>query len=211
MGRGHVYLVDDNSDIRFHVGDLLQLLGYSVETFDGVEDFFRRALPVTPAVVLMDMRMPGPTGVEAHVRLQQLGRSTPVIYLSGESSSQEIIDAMKLGAVDFLLKPVDRKSMQAAIERGLELDRRLSQQRERLRQVMQGFDTLSWREKEVFPFLLRGMGNKQIGEVIGVQAGTIKKYRAAVFEKMGVQATDELIVLCQGLESHFHQADDRSS
>lgn len=201
MSRGHVYLVDDNPDIRFHVGDLLQLLGYAVETFDGAEDFFRRALPVTPAVVLMDMRMPGPTGVEAHVRLQQLGRSTPVIYMSGESSSQEIIDAMKLGAVDFLLKPVDRKALQAAIEKGLELDRQASQRRQRLRLVTQGLDTLSQREKEVLPFLLRGMSNKQIGEAMGVQAGTIKKYRASVFEKMGVEATDQLIALCQGLES----------
>lgn len=204
MSRGHVYLVDDNPDIRFHVGDLLQLLCYAVETFDGAEDFFRRSQPVTPAVLLMDMRMPGPTGVEAHVRLQQLGRTTPVIYMSGESSSQEIIDAMKLGAVDFLLKPVDRKSLQAAIEKGLELDRQASEQRQRLRLVTQGYESLSQREKEVFPFLLRGMSNKQIGEAIGVQAGTIKKYRAAVFEKMGVETTDELITLCQGLESCLH-------
>jgi two-component system, LuxR family, response regulator FixJ len=204
MNRGHVYLVDDNPDIRFHVGDLLQLLGYVVESFDGVEDFFCRVLPVTPAVVLMDMRMPGPTGVEAHIRLQQLGRSTPVIYMSGESSSQEIIDAMKLGAVDFLLKPVDRKALQAAIEKGLELDRQASQRRQRLRLVTQGLDTLSQREKEVLPFLLRGMSNKQIGEAIGVQAGTIKKYRAAVFEKMGVETTDELITLCRDLEPYPH-------
>ena len=204
MSRGHVYLVDDNPDIRFHVGDLLQLLGYAVETFDGAEDFFRRALPVTPAVVLMDMRMPGPTGVEAHVRLQQLGRSTPVIYMSGESSSQEIIDAMKLGAVDFLLKPVDRKSLQAAIEKGLELDRQADQRRQRWRRGKRGYDSLSLRETEVFPFLLRGMSNKQIGEAMGVQAGTIKKYRASVFEKMGVETTDELITLCRDLEPHLH-------
>ena len=175
-----------------------------MDTFDGVADFLRRSVDISPAVVLMDMRMPDLTGVEAHTRLRQMGRHTPVIYISGESSNQEVIDAMKLGVVDFLLKPVSRHLLEAAIEKGLTEDRLFSEQRRRLCQVKQGYETLSAREKEVLPFLLRGMSNKQVGEMMLVQAGTIKKYRASIFEKMNVTTTDQLIMLFAGLESNFY-------
>ena len=99
---GHVYLVDDDHDIRFHLSDLLRQLGYSVSDFAQATDFLSQAQRVSPAVLVLDMRMPHMNGLDVQQSLIASGWGLPIIYMSGESQSQEIIDAMKAGAIDFL-------------------------------------------------------------------------------------------------------------
>ena len=197
---GHVYLVDDDPDVRFYLGDLLRQLGYSVAVYDCAESFFQQALDMSPAVVLMDMRMPGLTGVEAQRRLVELGRRTPVVFISGESQPQEIIDGMKGGAVDFLIKPFNREQLVAAVDKALALDAQESARFVRLTRIKRLFTSLTEREKEVFFLILQGHTNLAIGDLAGVQAGTVKKHRAAVFEKFGVDTTADLIRACEGLD-----------
>ena len=197
---GHVYLVDDDPDVRFYVGDLLRLLGYSVNEYSHAEAFFQQALEFSPAVVLMDMRMPGLTGVQAQRRLAEIGRHTPVVFISGESQPQEIIDAMKGGAVDFLIKPFNREQLVAALDKALAIDAAQRDQFVRLQRVRRLFDALTEREKDVFFLILQAHSNIAIGEQTGVQAGTVKKHRAAIFEKFGVDNVAELIELCKGLD-----------
>jgi FixJ family two-component response regulator len=197
---GHIQLVDDSPDVRFHLADLLRKVGYSVEAFEGAEDFFSKALDLSPAVVLMDMRMPGLTGLEVQARLKAQGRRTPVIFISGQSQPQEVIDAMKRGAVDFLLKPFTREQLVEAVDRGLALDRQNNVRFLRMDQMRRRFGSLSPREREVFFLILQGHPNRAIATVTGVQAGTIKKHRAAVLEKMMVTSAADLIQMCEGVD-----------
>ena len=103
--RGHVYLVDDDHDIRFHLGDVLRQLGYNVTVHASAAVFLQQTQRMSPAVLMLDMRMPQMTGLELQKALQAQDWHLPIIYMSGDSQNQEIIDAMKLGAIDFLWKP----------------------------------------------------------------------------------------------------------
>lgn len=197
--QGHVYLVDDDPDIRAHLGDLLQRLGYTVTAHPSAEHFFQQALVFSPAVLLLDMRMPGQTGLHAHQRMAEKGWHTPVVFISGESRPQEIIDALKGGAVDFLIKPFDRTQLVAALDQALERDRAIHALRARTAMVQKQYESLTDREREVFRWILRAHTNLAIGELTGIQAGTVKKHRAAVFEKFGVETTAALIELCEGV------------
>ncbi len=197
---GHVYLVDDDPDVRFYLGDLLRQLGYSLASYEDADSFLKQALDFSPAVVLMDMRMPGLTGLQVQQRLKELGRLTPVVFISGESYPQEIIDAMKGGAVDFLIKPFNRDQLVAALDKALALDVQKRDQFVRSSHIQRLFQNLTEREKEVFFFILQGQTNLAIGELTGVQAGTVKKHRAAVLEKFGVDSAAGLMAQCEGLD-----------
>ena len=129
--KGHVYLVDDDHDIRFHLSDLLRQFGYGVSDFALATDFLSQAQRVSPAVLVLDMRMPHMNGLDVQQSLIASGWGLPIIYMSGESQSQEIIDAMKAGAIDFLWKPVAHTDLRQAIDRGLDLDRQRETQADR--------------------------------------------------------------------------------
>lgn len=196
---GHVYLVDDDPDVRFYLSDLLRHLGYTVAVYESAESFFQQALDLSPAVVLMDVRMPGLTGVQAQQHLTTLGHSTPVVFISGQSQPQEIIDALKGGAVDFLIKPFNREQLVAALERALKQDRQHRDRFVRQIRVQRLLDTLTEREKEVFSLMLQGHTNLAIGDITGVQAGTIKKHRASVLDKFGVKNVAQIMQMCREL------------
>jgi FixJ family two-component response regulator len=197
---GHVYLVDDDPDVRFYLSDLLRHLGYSVAVYESADRFFAEAVELSPAVVLMDMRLPGLTGVQAQQRLQEIGRHTPVVFISGESQPQEIIDAMKGGAMEFLIKPFSRDQLVDAVHRALQLD---AQQRDvfvRRTRLKRLYETLTAREKELLVLILRGHTNLSAGDLTGVQAGTVKKHRAAIYEKFQVETAAELMEAWRGVD-----------
>ena len=197
---GLVYLVDDNPDIRHHLADLLRKMGYAVELYADALEFLRQSAETSPAVLVLDVRMPGMTGVELQARLNDLGRHTPIIFISGESQSQEIIQAMKAGAIEFLWKPFQIQALTEAIERGLSLDGQQRAMRLRHEDVRRKVAALSAREREVFLLMLQGQGNKGIGEILDIQPDTIKKHRANILQKMQVSDLAELMTLCQGLD-----------
>ena len=198
---GHVFLVDDDHDIRLHVGNLLRQLNYSVSDFPSAQDFLRSAIKVTPSVLLLDMRMPLMSGLELHKLLTTQQWQIPVIYMSGESHSQEIIDAMKGGAIDFLWKPFTQTQLKEAINKGLDLNQQQHAIHQRLLAVSALYKSLSRKEQEIFSLMLQGHGNKTIAAEIGVMPDTVKKHRAQVFEKMQVSSLAELLVLCKGFEA----------
>ena len=197
MDKGHVFLVDDDHDIRFHLSDLLRQLGYGVSDFASAGEFLSQAQRVSPAVLVLDMRMPQMNGLDVQQSLIQVGWGVPIIYMSGESQNQEIIDAMKAGAIDFLWKPVAHTQLCQAIERGLNLDKQRQAQAQRLRQVQALYDTLSKREKSIFSLMLQGHGNKHIASVQGLMADTVKKHRAQIFHKMQVDSLAALLAVCK--------------
>lgn len=198
--RGHVYVVDDNPDIRFYLGNLLRQMNYSVEEYPSATAFLRQSLDISPAVLVLDVRMPGMSGIELQQQLQAMGRLTPIIFISGESHSVEIIQAMKGSPIEFLWKPFPIQALIDAIDRGLTVDQHKRDEFVRQDAVRRKYAELSTREREVFVLMLEGHGNKGISEKLDVLPDTIKKHRANVLQKMQVQQLAELMVMCRGID-----------
>jgi FixJ family two-component response regulator len=193
MFLGHVFLIEDDPGMRATLTDLLQFAGYQVRSWDNANEFLSE-LPVSaPAVILTDMRMPGLSGVEMHAELLQRGRSFPVIYLSGESTVPQTIKAMKLGAFDFLTKPFSREELLSVVASALERDRMALQALVHKARNDQALASLSPRERQVHDLLLKGFGNAQILQELGVSLPTAKQYKAEVMRKLGVRSLAELI------------------
>ena len=197
---GHIFLVDDNHDMRFYLCDMLSQMGYTVDPFDNAQTFLGRSSDITPAVVLLDMRMPGLSGLQLQLKLEAMGRKTPIVFISGESDKDEIIEAFRLGAVDFLLKPFNREKLCLVIDKALALDLERSQVLLNEDALRRSLASLSRREKEIFMLVVQGMTNKGISEVTGIQAGTAKKHRATIYQKLAVIKTAELIQQCKGID-----------
>ena len=198
--KGHVFIVDDDAEIRLHLGNLLRHLGYSVSDFGSAKEFLASYSNPGASVLVLDMRMPIMSGLDLQKSLRAKGSDIPIIYISGESRSQEIIDAMKGGAIDFLWKPFSHTQLVEAIEKGLNIDAKHHKSRKHYKHVEAMYETLSRREKSIFALMLLGHGNKDIAAKLSVMPDTVKKYRAQVFEKMQVDNLPALLDLCKGFE-----------
>lgn len=197
--RGRIYLIDDDPDIRLHLGDVLRVEGFEVEVFDSAMQLLEDFRPLPGAVLVMDMRMQGMSGLDAFRRLRAGGIDTPVIFLSGASHPQEIIDALRGGAEDFLLKPIGAAQLVASVRSALAADRIRSLKRKRSEFTQGLLAGLSARECDIFIPVVSGHPNRVIAEMTGLQAGTIKKYRASILAKLGLSETSELIDMMRGI------------
>lgn len=201
MGQ-HIYLVDDDDAVRVSLSRMLQYLGYTVESYPSPEAFLEHSLPIAPAVLLLDMRMPQMNGLALQQRLLQLGRNTPIVFISGESQTQEIIDALKGGAIDFLLKPFNMEDLVQAIHRAMARSReQLSAFRDAI-DVQRGYESLTPRERQVCQLVVKGLMNKEIAEQFQCSLKTVKVHRARVMEKMGVTSLLELADKIRALPEH---------
>ncbi|PIT80008.1 response regulator transcription factor [Limnohabitans sp. 15K] len=197
---GHVYVVDDNLDIRIYLTDLLRQMDYSVESFDSAQSFLTQSFDVSPAVLVLDVRMPLMSGTELQQTMKDLGRQTPIIFISGESHSEEIIQAMKGQPIEFLLKPFQIQSLIDAIDKGLALDGQNRKNFIQKNEIRRKWQTLSARERDVFVLMLDGHANKGISERLDILPDTAKKHRANVLQKMQTPQLADLLALCKGLD-----------
>ena len=193
---GHIFLVDDDSDIRIHLGNMLRQLGYAASEYSNAAEFLNSANPVSPAVLVLDMRMPLMSGLELQNSLLSRGWNLPIIFMSGESQNQEIIDAMKNRALDFLWKPFSYKQLIDVIDKGIQIDIVRTSKKNRIDKVSNLYQELSEREKTMFKLILSGHGNKSIALSTGLMSDTVKKHRAQIFAKMQVESLAELIEFC---------------
>lgn len=190
--KGHVYLVDDDPSVRTSLARMLDYMGFAVEAYAGPAEFLKNSLPVAPAVLVLDMRMPGYTGLQLQQDMARLGRHTPIVFMSGESQPQEIIDALTAGACHFLLKPFNMDDLLREIYKAMAHDReRLERYRDdvdaRLRYAL-----LTPRERDVCQMVIKGLMNKEIAEHFDCSLKTIKVHRARVMDKMGAGSLLEL-------------------
>jgi two-component system response regulator FixJ len=195
----HVYVIDDNALIRETLGSTLTRLGYTTEIYRDPIDFLQQSMPVSPAVILLDMQMPFMSGVTLQQRLLEIGRKTPIIFVSGESQSNEIVRAMKQGALDFLFKPFNLDELLAAIELGLEKDSRQSTLASENLSLRARFECLTPREKEVCSQLVQGLLSKTIAVNLGISNATIKVHKARIMEKMQVKSLQQLALCMEQL------------
>lgn len=198
--KGHIYLIDDDPSIRRSLAYSLSSVRYSIQTFDSPSAFLRDALPITPAVILLDIRMPDMNGLALQNEMIARGRQTPIIFISGESQPSEIIEAMKKGAIDFLIKPFRLEALMNAIDLALQQDKQLQNQKIISLNVRERFMRLTDKEREVCRWMIKGYGNKEIANMNGSAPATVKLHRSRVLEKMGCNNLPELIALAQDSE-----------
>ncbi len=197
---GHVLVIDDDTSVRRSLSTMLQRAGYKVTLYDCADSFLKEPVIPSPAVIVLDMRMPGTTGVVLQSQLKVLAERVPVIFVSGDSRPEEIIQAMKQGAIDFLLKPFTAQAMMDVIQRAMHQS--LQAEKETLVQlkVTERLKRLTPREMEVCHWMVRGYSNQQIANRDGGAPATIKLHRARVMDKMAAQTLPELIDMLNGVD-----------
>jgi FixJ family two-component response regulator len=196
---GHVIVIDDDASVRRSLSSMLERVGYQVTLHESADAFLNNPVVPTPAVILLDMRMPGTTGVGLQSQLKTLAQHVPVIFVSGDSRPEEIIAAMKQGAVDFLLKPFTAQTMMDAIEHAMHMSHEAVVVADKHVQVSERLERLTPREMEVCHWMVRGYSNQQIATLDGGASATIKLHRARVMEKMDARTLPELIDMLTGL------------
>ncbi|MFY8179021.1 MAG: response regulator transcription factor [Limnohabitans sp.] len=198
---GHVVVIDDDASVRRSLATLLERSGYQVVLYASADAFLENPVIPSPAVILVDMRMPGTTGVALQSQLQTLAKNVPVVFASGDSRPEEIIAAMKQGAVDFLLKPFTAQAMLDAVARAMGLSEKAVIEAGKLEQVSDRLKRLTPRELEICHWMVRGYSNQQISQMDGAAPATIKLHRARVMEKMAAPTLPDLIDMVAGLIS----------
>lgn len=195
METGHVDVVEDDDSLRNTIHDLLKFAGYQVRVWRDAESFLDNLPQSAPAVVVTDMRMPGMSGLELHNVLLERGRVMPVIYISGESSVQQSISAMKLGALEFLIKPFSREDLLRTVAAGLEKDRNQMRSMIERARFDESMAHLAPREREVMDLLVRGFVNAEIVDALNISLPTAKQYKSQLMRKLGVRSLSELMKL----------------
>ena len=193
--KGHVYLIDDDISIRSSLIRTLVDAGYTVQPFAGAKDFMENLMPVSPAVILLDMQMPDVIGLDLQEQLTQLGLKTPIIFISGQSHQKQIVQGLKKGAIDFLFKPFNLAELFSAIDIGITKDQAQIQKLAQEGNVRKNFSLLTPREKEVCHLLVKGFKNKEIAKQFNLVDATIKVHKARIMEKMHANSLQNLVTL----------------
>jgi FixJ family two-component response regulator len=194
-----IHVVDDDEPLRTSLLRLLKAAGYEARGYGSSGEFLLEPPADRPGCVLLDLRMPGPSGLELQAALRRRGVALPVIFLTGHGDVASSVRAMQAGAVDFLTKPVKRETLFAALRRALERDAQDRSTREEANRLRDRFAALTPREREVVDAIAGGKLNKQVGHDLGMAERTVKLHRARAMEKLGVGSAAELGRLAERL------------
>jgi len=190
-----VSVVDDDPSVRRSLARLVKGAGYRVEAFASAQEFLARPPDEGPACLLLDVRMPGLTGLDLQETLAIATHWTSIIFITGYRDVRASVKAMKAGAVDFLTKPIDDQELLGAIERAVARASAARREEDRITEIRDRIKTLTPREAEVFALVVTGMLNKQIAFDLGVSEKMVKVHRGRVMEKMRAGSIAELVRL----------------
>jgi len=195
-----VFVVDDDSSIREAIESLVKLAGLRVETFGTAQEFLRTERPDLPGCVVLDVELPGLSGLDLQRELAAHGIKLPIIFITGYGDIPMSVRAMKAGAQEFLTKPFRDQDLLDAIQQALERDRAARQHQNEIAELRERFDALTTREREVMSLVVAGWLNKQIGFELEISEITVKIHRGRVMDKMGAQSLAELVRMTERLE-----------
>jgi FixJ family two-component response regulator len=194
-----VFIVDDDPSVRTAVKRLLASVGLSCETFSTAAEFLTRAEQGVSGCVVLDVRMPGASGLDLQRMLNQAGADLPIIFVTAHADVPLTVRAMKAGALEVLTKPFDDQALLDAVYQALEQERVRSHDRDELHRLRERFETLTAREREVMALVATGLLNKQIAGQLGTAEKTIKVHRAQVMHKMQADSLAELVRMADRL------------
>jgi FixJ family two-component response regulator len=195
-----VFVVDDDSSVRRALERLLKSVGLDVETFGSASEFLERGAPDRPACLVLDVRMPGLSGLDLQKELAAAGLAVPVIFMTGHGTVPMSVRAMKAGAVDFLEKPIDDQVLLDAVHQAISIDRRSRDQRSARRSIEERVGSLTPREREVFALVVQGLLNKQIAGELGTSEKTVKVHRGRVMQKMQADSLADLVRMAERVD-----------
>jgi two-component system response regulator FixJ len=188
-----VMVVDDDSGVRNAMRTLLKSVGLNSQVFASAQDFLNGYNPGQPGCVLLDIRMPGMSGLELQQELNLRGATIPVIFMTGHGDIPMAVEAMQHGAFDFLQKPFRDQDLLDRIQKAIVRDAKLRKALSEHSRIRAHLETLTEREREVLDLLILGKQNKQIAQDLGVSPRTVEIHRARVMEKMDAQSVAELV------------------
>jgi len=195
-----VYVIDDDASVRAALEDLLASMGLQVRAFASTGEFLAQALEDAPACLVLDVRMPGQSGLDFHRTMASHGLHLPVVFITGHGDIAMGVNAIKEGAIEFLTKPFRDQELLDAIHKGIDIDRQRRREGDLLGALQQRWDTLNTGEREVVAGVVRGRLNKQIAADLGVSEITVKVRRAQVMRKMGARTLVDLVRMYDRLQ-----------
>jgi RNA polymerase sigma factor (sigma-70 family) len=196
-----IHVVDDDDSLRTAVTRLLRAAGYEARSYHSAGEFLLTRPADTPGCVVLDIRMPGPSGLDLQEAFGTLDHALPIIFLTGHGDIPMSVRAIKAGAVDFLTKPVQRQLLLNAVRNALARDGESREARERNGTLRARFETLTPRERAVFTLVAAGKANKQIATELDTSERTVKAHRAHVMEKLQVTSLAELVRVADRLQA----------
>ena len=194
-----VFVVDDDTAIRNALRSLIRSVGLQVELFASAREFLQAKRPDAPSCLVLDVRLPGTSGLDFQRQLAEADIHIPIIFLTGHGDIPMSVEAMKAGAMEFLTKPFRDQDMVDAIHDALERDRCRRQQEAEFAALRGNFELLTRREREVLPLVVSGLLNKQIAAQMGISEAAVKVHRSQLIRKMGASSLAELIRMAQKL------------
>jgi FixJ family two-component response regulator len=194
-----VFVVDDDVSLREAIKSLLRSVGLQVEVFGTAADFLKNKFPDVAACLVLDIRLPGVSGLDFQAELAKANIHIPIVFITGHGDIPMTVRAMKAGAVEFLTKPFRDQDLLDSVQIALERDRIRRAQDKAVHEVRAHFDALTPREQEVITFVTAGLMNKQIAAELGVSEITVKVHRGSVMKKMGARSLAELVRMADAL------------
>ena len=197
-----VFVVDDNADVRESLTWLLESVGLTVQAFSTAGQFLEEYDPDQPGCLVLDVRMPGMSGLELQEELTERGIRIPVIIITGHADVSMAVRAMKSGAMDFIEKPFNDQALLDRVNRAIEHDAKQRSQHVRVAELTARIDLLTAREREVMDMVVVGKPNREIAELLGVTSKTVEAHRAKIMEKMEASSLADLVrmvVTCTGV------------
>jgi FixJ family two-component response regulator len=194
-----VFVVDDDASVREALDGLFRSIGLQAKTFGSAAEFLQHKLPDAPSCLVLDVRLPGLSGLDFQAELAAAGLHIPIIFMTGHGDIPMTVKAMKAGAVEFLPKPFRDQDMLDAVQQALERDRERRERNSGLAKLKSSFDTLTPREQEVMSLVTAGLMNKQVAGEIGVSEITAKVHRGNIMRKMGAKSLAELVRMADAL------------
>ncbi len=195
---GTVFIVDDDASVRTALARLMRSVALHAETFASAEEFLEREHPDGPGCMVLDLSMPGSTGLDLQQDMAAASIDLPIIFLTGHGNVPSSVRALKSGAVDFFEKPIDDDRLLSAVKNALERNVRTRRERAKLSKIRERVALLTRRELQVFRLVVQGKLNKQVAVELGMSEKTVKVHRARVMHKMKADSLAKLVLLAEG-------------